>query len=137
MKLPQYKRITKSDYPTDSQTVVEKLALTINTGFDNMLELANKKISLTDNILCTVRTINITVDVNGNPAGTSSFSLDFTNRVLGAQVINAVNTTNSNIFPTGAPFMSYSQTQSGVTIKNVTGLTPKDSWQLTVVAYGS
>jgi hypothetical protein len=137
MKLPQYKRITKSDYPTDSQTVVEKLALTINTGFDNMLELANKKISLSDNILCSVRTITIIVDSAGTPTGTASFSLDFTGRVLGVQVINAINLTNINIFPTGTPFISYSQTQSGVTMKNITGLTSKDNWQLTVVAYGS
>lgn len=137
MKLPLYRRIFKSDYSEDDQTLVEKMSVSINNGFDTLFELSNKKISLKDNVDCTVKTLTLAVDANGIPTTPTAFSLDTTSRIGGISVYRVDNLTNTQIYPTGAPFVSFSQTDRGVTINHITGLQPNYQWQISVVAYGN
>lgn len=137
MKVPLYRRIYKTDYPDDQQTLVEKMALSINNGFDVLYDLINNKLTLQDNFNGTVKDITIILDANGTPTDTSSFALSSNSRIIGVQVLKAVNLTNNTTYPTQAPFISFTQTERGITINNVTGLQAGNRWQLTVMAYGS
>ena len=95
-------------------------------------------ITLTSNIFCTVATVPITVDANGNTTNSANFSLTVPNmRVLGLTVVNVTNSTNSNIYPTGAPFCTYTPASQNVTINNVTGLQTGYQWSLVVIAWAS
>lgn len=137
MKLPLYRRIFKNDYSEEYQDLVEKMAVSINNGFDTLFELSNKKVSLKDNVDCTVKTLGLAVDSNGIPTTPTAFNLDTTSRISGINVLKVDNLTNSQVFPTGAPFISFSQTDRGITINHITGLQPNYQWQINVVAYGN
>lgn len=137
MKIPQYRRIYTNDFEADDQKLVEKMSLSINNGFDILYDLVNNKMTLKDNFNATVKDVTVTLNNLGIPTENNSFSLDSSSRIIGVQVLKAVNLTNSDTFPTQAPFISFTQTERGVTINNVTGLQSGDKWQLTVVAYGS
>lgn len=137
MKIPQYRRIYTDDFEDDEQKLVEKLSSSINNGFDILYDLVNKKLTFKDNFNGTIKDITVVLNSSGIPTGNNSFSLDSDSRIVGLQVIKAINLTNSDIFPTAAPFVSFTQTERGVTINNVTGLQSGDKWQLTVQAYGS
>jgi len=98
--------------------------------------MANE-ISLQDNILCTVKTLSVKVDSNGKPTTSLVFPLTFTGQVLGLSVLNVVNQTNSSTYPTGAVMMFWVQTQTGIQVNNITGLQSNNTYNITVVAWGS
>jgi hypothetical protein len=137
MKVPQYRRIYKSDFNEDEQSLVEKMSLSINNGFDVLYDLINNKLTLKDNFNGTVKDITLTLSSSGIPLENNSFALDTQNRIIGVQVLRAVNLTDNTVFPSQAPFISFTQTERGVTINNLTGLQSGYKWQLTVFAYGS
>lgn len=137
MKLPSFRRLFKGDYPEKEQGLVDRLSVSLNNGIDVLYNALNNNLSLADNVLCTVKDIQLKVDSSGNPAATSGFSVGFSGKALGVIVLRAVNQTNNSIYPTAAPFVSFSQTSSLITINNITGLQTGSTWLLTVVAFGT
>lgn len=135
MRLPGFKRLIKGDYPEDQQGLVEKLSEALNSGIEALYELGNKKISLRDNILCTVRDVDVTVDASGVPVTNTVISLDGTGRVEGVTVINAFNNNNTALTPTGQPFIVFQAQASAITVKKVTGLAAGSSWKLRVIIW--
>ena len=136
MKLPNCKRLYDQEYQQEFKGLVGQLAVSINSGFEVLYEALNKKVSLRDNIACTVRDVNVVVDATGNPKNRTTFSLDSNSVVVdGCQVIRATNNTNSNTYPSNAVFISFTQTNSGVEINNVTGLQQNQQYTLRIVAY--
>lgn len=137
MIFPTFKRIYKTDYPADQQPLVDKLSVTINNGFEVIYNAFSKNISLKENILCSIRNITVTVDSNGIPTQSSgsSFNIDTTGQILGTEVIKSVNNTNSSVFPTGQPFLTYSQNNNIVTIVHVAGIPANNSFTLTLIAW--
>lgn len=135
MKIPSFRRIFKTDYKSEDQELVEKLAFSINVFNDNMTNAMNHQMSLADNIQCTLKTFNVKVTSGGEPATPVSFSLTSNGKLTGITVLSATNTTNPNVYPTSAPFITYSLNNNIVTIKNVAGLPVDNVFSLTIVAY--
>lgn len=115
--------------------MVERLSYSINIFADNINAALNKNISLQDNIQCTVKSFNIEVDSVGKPKNPTAFTLTSTGKLTGITVLTAINQTNSNIYPTGTPFISYNLNNTIVSITNVAGLPANNVFTLTVVAY--
>lgn len=143
MRIPSFKRLIKTDYSNgpveNEQSFIEKISFSLNNGIEALYNVLNKNVSLKDNVFCTVKTINITVDSLGNPVGNASFVLDTamnSNRVIGIQVLAAINQVNTTTYPTGAPFVSFSQNNNNIIINNITGLQANQGYQLTLVAFG-
>lgn len=126
----------KGDYEEQFQKLVDQLSASLNYGIESLYDLSNKNVSLRDNLRCTVKDIAVSVDASGAPVGVTTFSLDIQGQIIGTQVIYAVNTANSGIYPTGGIFISYTQTQNGVLINNITGLPANQPFSLRIVAYG-
>lgn len=126
----------KQDYPEDSQKLVDQLANSLNIGIESLYNCLNKNVSLKDNIKCTVKDVPVLVNASGNPTTATSFSLDITGQIIGTQVIYAINTANSAIYPTGGIFLSFAQTPNGILINNITGLPANQPFTIRVVAYG-
>lgn len=139
MKLPNFKRIYKSDYKKDFQDMIETLSVSINYGIEVLYDVLNKKVSLIDNIQCTVRDVIVQVDKNGNPTEPTSFSLDVNAKVLGVSVIFAQNLTNSTSYPFNHPFISFTQQPTTVLINNISGLSngtvTSDKYTLKIIAW--
>jgi hypothetical protein len=66
MKLPSFKRLFENDFDSSERNLVAKLALSLNQGIENLYLALSKRISLRDNIQCTVKDVQVTVDSNGN-----------------------------------------------------------------------
>lgn len=137
MQIPSFKRILNSDYAAQFQQLVSTLGFTINNAIENINDALDNEISLQDNILCTVKTFSVQVDSTGKPTTSTTFPLSFTGTCLGITMINIINTTNSASYPTGGVTISFSQTQSGIQLNNLTGLAANNTYSITVVAWGS
>jgi hypothetical protein len=135
MKLPNFKRLIKSDYAEEFQELVETLGFSINYGVEVLYQALNKSLNLKDNIACTVKDITVEVKEDGTPKVSLSFSLDTSNRILGIVALSATNTTNPSGYPTATPFISFSQSGKTVTITNIKGLPAGQKFVLTVVAF--
>jgi hypothetical protein len=138
MKLPSIKRIDKQNFDPKDKDLIEKLGFTLNNDLEVVFNGLNRNISLKDNVLCTVKDVQIIVDSDGIPQNTASFQLDIQNmRILGCQVVKAINLKNSTGYVTGAPFITFSQASNIININHITGLRAGQTYNLTIIAWGT
>lgn len=135
MKLPNFIRIIKTDYKEEQQDLVDKLAFSINPNLETIYDALNNKLTLSENIACTMKDIDIIVDSSGKPTNISSFQLNNNNKLDGIIVISATNTVNSSIYPTSMPFITYTQNGKIININNISGLQANTLYRLRVVAF--
>lgn len=115
---------------------METLSYALNYAIEAINDALNHNISLTDNILCSLKDLTLQVDATGKPTSPLTFPVNFTGQVQGLTVLNVTNLTNSNSYPTSGVFVSFSQTQNGIVVNNITGLVPFNSYTLRIVAWG-
>lgn len=126
-----------NDYKKEYQELVQQLSDSLNTGIETLYFLGNKKISLRDNILCSVKDVEFIVNSSGTPTSSINVGFDVTGKVEGVEVIRADNLTNSTIYPTNAPFISFQQTTTSIIINNITGLAAGYKWRVRVIIWQS
>lgn len=134
-KLKSYKRIITSDYKDEDQQLVEQLGGSVNDGFNDVYFVLNGRVELSNNVYCSVRLVDVIVDANGIPTSRTTVSLNSTQAVIGCHVMMAINQTNSAVYPTGAPFISYTQVNQALLINHITGLQPDMRYTLRIVAF--
>lgn len=132
MKLPSFKRLYSSDFAANFKQLVDKLGSVLNYGIEVLYDALNNGLTFEDNFLGTFTTITLTVDATGAPTNTATITLDQANQVDGVIVLAAANQANSTVYPTGAPFVSGTQSGTSYTINNVTGLQANTSYTLTL-----
>lgn len=137
MKLPNFRRILKTDYAEEYRGLIETLSFSINGGIETLYQTFNKAISLKDNVACTVKEIDVEVKADGSPKNKLSFPLDTGNRILGITVLNAINTKNPLILPTSGLFVSFTQENKTIVINYIKGLPENQLFTLTLVAFDS
>ena len=137
MKLQGFKRITKQDFPPEQSELIDALGFSLNNGVEALYDALNRKVSLKDNILCSVRDVDVTVNSSGNVTSGGVFTLDNQFQILGLQVIKADNQTNTSVYPTSAPWPSYLIVANGISLQNVTGLQAGNNYKLRIVVWGS
>lgn len=134
-KLKSYKRLITTDFKEEDQELVEQIGLTVNDAFNDAFFTLNGRVDLANNIYCTVKSVDVTVGANGVPINSTSMTLNSTQPVIGCQVLQATNQTNSAVYPTGAPFISYTQLDQSLVINHITGLQANMRYTLRIVAY--
>ena len=67
MKLKSFRRIITQDFDKEYQKLIEQISSPINNAFNELYFTLNGRVSLQDNVYCTVKDLDITVDSNGNP----------------------------------------------------------------------
>jgi hypothetical protein len=134
MKLPSYRRLFKTDYAEDYQELVEKLAVSINYGFDTLYDALNKKLTFSENISSTIAEITVSVDNNGEPIKKNTqFKLDSSQtNIQGLVVINCYEEKTGE-GPIFAPFVSFTKNENNILIKKITGLKPNVSYVIKVL----
>ena len=135
MRIPNLKRLYYTDFEQQYQKLVEQMSYTINTTFETIIQALNNNISIRDNLLASVKDITLSVDSTGKPTSPAAFSISNTNPIDGTLVIRAVPSSNTVVYPTGAPFITYSQNASTVTIVNITGLPANIPFTIRIVAF--
>lgn len=135
MKLPSYKRIITQDYKEEDQEMIEQLGGNINDSFGVLYSALTNKLNFGENFASTVKDVEITVDSNGKPTNDAAFKLDIVNvQVTGCFCVRATNLTNSNVYPTGSPWVSFLQKENTIRILNVTNLQPNNRYILRIIA---
>lgn len=134
MKLPSFRRLFTNDYSANDKALVEKLSIPFNTGVEVLYDALNQNLDFENNFQATLKDIQIIVDSNGNPTNTSGFTLINSNKINGILVLRANNQTNSAIYPTTAPFVSFLQNSDKISITNVTGLQANNTYLLRLLA---
>ena len=137
MKLPTFKRINKTDYDKEYQGLIETLSFSINSGVESLYQVLNKSLNLKDNVACTVKSFEVEVNEDGSPKTETTFLLDSNNKILGITILSAVNETNSKVYVSSAPFISFSQSGKTITINNIKGLQNGYKYTITLVAFDS
>ena len=135
MKLPSFRRIVKSDYDEENESLIETLSFTLNASMESLFSAFNRSISLKDNVACTVKNITVAVDSSGKPKSSTQFRLDTNARALGITVLNAINNSNPSILPLAGVFVSFSQEGTNIIINNIKGLPSDQQFTLTLVAF--
>lgn len=135
MKLKSYRRLITQDFEEEDQKLIEQMSSPINNAFNELYFTLNGRTSLRDNLFCTIKEIEIIVDANGKPNVTTSFILDKQGQVIGTDVLDAKNLTNSALFPTGKPFISFIQNGNSVIINNITNLQANNRYFIRVIAF--
>jgi hypothetical protein len=134
-KLPGFRRVYHTDYPKEFQGLVEKMSVSINNGFEVLYDALNNKVDLANNVACLVKEVDVQVNSGGLPLSTTTFNISSTRTVSGLEVIKVTNLTNSSVYPTGAPFCSFTQDNNIITVNHVTGIQANNLYRLKIVAY--
>jgi hypothetical protein len=135
MKLPSYRRIYKTDYAEEYQSLVEKLAVSINYGFDTLYDALNQKLNFQDNFSATIAEFNVTVDTSGTPTQLTQFKLSAAQTsVQGVLVLNCYGAKNPDTLPTSGVFVSFNKNENYVNINNIKGLTPNVLYTIKLLA---
>ena len=128
------KKLVKEDFPSKDQELVGKIGFILNPVILQITNVLNKGLAI-NNLSTQIKTLTITVDAKGVPVHPSSFATDLKGKCIALQVGRAQNTTTSTTYPTGAPFISFSENNGQIQVLNITGLTAGDNWNLTLIAY--
>ena len=133
-KITATKRIVKEDFSSEDQELVDTLAFPINSGFENITSALNKGLTFDDNFNAQLKEITVTVDGSGTPTTTTSFKTTLRSNAYGVMCIRALAADNSYV--TAAPFVSYVEGSSSITIRNITGLTAGIKYTLRLLVIG-
>lgn len=139
MKLSNFRRILTDDFAKEYQALIEKLCNYINPNTELVYTALSNRLTFTDNFDATVKIFSVTVDANGTPTSTTTIPLNIVNnttpKASGSLVIKADNLTNSNVYPTGGVFLSFTQSGNIITITNITGLPANNKFNLSTVMF--
>lgn len=132
-KINNFRRISTAEYDGENAQMIETLASSLNPFMREVTDAINGQIDF-DNLKQNIIQFEATVDSAGTPK-TNQLNVGVTS-LSGLQVISARTSTNSNIYPTGTPFISFTPTGSSViTINNISGLPANTKFLLTVIVY--
>jgi len=134
MKIVNNPQIRSEDFKEEDQDTISTLAGVLNPFLQEVVDFADKRIDF-DNRVENLITIEMTVDSTGTPVLNDKVNVRKSN-VRGISVINAINMTNRQIYPSGQPFISFNPLGgTAIQITNITGLPENNKFRLTMVVY--
>ncbi len=133
MQVSFLRRLVKEDFPQQYKDVVGKIGSILNPALEQLSLCLHNNITWTDNFAATVINVAITVDANGIPVNPTTFLSNLPSPIKHAFVTRAVNTSNSTVYVTAAPFIDFVDNNGTVTLEHVTGLPANNTFNLTII----
>jgi hypothetical protein len=134
-KLNNTRRIKAEDYEDDYSQLVSQLGSILNSHMQEVEDILDSSIDF-DNKVENVLEFNITVGADGRPIQTPFKVNTGLNHINGFTVISARNQTNSIVYPTGQPFISFTPVGGGIVkIDHISGLVGNNKYLLKIIAY--
>lgn len=134
MHLSFLRRLVKEDFAQQYQDVVGKIGYVINPAMEQLSLALKNNLTWSDNIAAQVITFQVTVDSSGTPSGSISFASTLNSPINHMMVTRANAVGNTTIYPTSAPFISFIQNGTNVSINNITGLPANIPFNITLIA---
>lgn len=136
-KVSPVRRINKEDFSPEDQQLIERLSTLLNTSLEEIVNVINGNLSVADNLNENIATVDVEVDSNGNPKVDTNFRITLKTRCKGLSVIRAEDISGGANYPTGAPFVTFTEGNTGIiSVKNVKGLPANVKFRLSVRATG-
>ena len=133
MPRPQsFRRIIIEDYPEKDRSLVGKMAYSINSFADDVLQCLSNNLSIRDNLAAEQKTIT-TITALGVPTKPLLVKTGLLTNCGGTQVIMAINKTNKANVPTSCPFITFTNNAGSIIISNISGLQDDEEYELTVI----
>lgn len=131
MKIQIPRKIRTEDFASDDQAVAGKIGDMYNPNVDEVYQALNGGIDF-DNL--NRQKVDVTVQLNSTGALMVAPTVKTTvaGHISGLNVIRAVNLNSPGVFPTAAPWVSFSTNGNILTILNVTGLPVNSQYRLTL-----
>lgn len=123
-------KIRTEDFSADDQEIADKIGSVYNNFADQVYQQLTKGIDY-ENLRRQVVTLDITTDSSGKVINAPSVKLTVAGRLLGTNVLNAINLVNSNVYPLSHPFISWTVNGQFMVVLNVSGLQPSSQYRLT------
>jgi hypothetical protein len=133
MRVTNFKRIAKEDFEPEMQDTIEKLASSINSFADQVIQAFNGNIGF-DNLTQEVVQFNVETDATGKLKTQTEVKSNL-RRVQGYTVIR-VEVQGAGGMPTAVPLISFTQTETSVRIQSVMGILPNVKYRITAIAIG-
>lgn len=127
------RKLVKEDFPQKYQDLIGSLGNVLNPALQSISIGLNNGLTIGDNLQATTVNITVTCDVNGNPINPTSFPSNLGSPTQHLLITRAYNLTNTNAYPTGAPFISWVDNGGQVSINNVTGLQANNQYSLRII----
>jgi hypothetical protein len=133
MQIPQ--KIRTEDFSSDDQEIAGKIAGVVNQPLEDIYNIINGNIDFA-NLNRQLSSIDVIMDSAGKVLNAGQIKITLKTRVAGLNVLSAVNLLNPGVYPTSAPFVSWSTNANILTILNITGLQPSSQYRLTLEIIG-
>ncbi len=127
------KQLKKEDFDSKDRDLIAKVGQILNPAIQQLTTVFTNGLNLS-NLNAQQKILTFSVDKNGNPLSSTSFVSTLSGNCTMITVGRAQNLTTSTTYPTSGHSVSFTQVGTQIVINNVTGLTPNDSWQLTLLA---
>lgn len=128
------KRLVKEDFKKEDQAIIDKIAFILNPALESLTQALSNNLTFEENLNAQVKELELIVGSNGIPTSSVSFSSTLKGTCKGLMVVRVENLTNSVAYPSGAPFISFSDNAGQITINHITGLTAGNKYRLRVIA---
>lgn len=135
MKMNEFKRLIKEDFPKEYHGLIEKLAFPLNQALEEVYTALRNNMSFADNFAAQEKILEVMVDASGLPTTPTSFKSTLGGLCKGIDVLRAENITNSATYPTGSPFISFTEGNGQIIVKHIAGLPANNKFRLRIVAF--
>lgn len=131
MKIRIPEKLRTEDFPSDLQESIGKIGKIYNQFTDSVYRVLNGNIDF-DNLDRQLVQVDITTDSKGALVNAPQIKLTTKTRVNGINCVSAINLVNPSIYPSGAPFISFSTNGQVLSILNITGIQASSQYRLTL-----
>ena len=130
-KLDNLRRLTEDgEFNEEQRQVINKIAGVFNFHIEQIINVVNGNLDF-DNLRSKLVQFDVTLDSNGLPIAKTQFTSNI--GALGSEVISAKNQTNIAVFPSGAPFVTFTPIGTGLyDVNHVTGLQAGQKYRIIV-----
>jgi len=131
MKIQAPKRISVGDFEEDDRASANVLAGILNNFMEEVYTAISGKLNIADNLNQAIKIIKVKL-TSGVPQTPISFRNPIQGKINGLDVKRAI----GNAFPTSGPFITFTESDSIVTINHITGLPDDIEYQLIIHIMG-
>lgn len=136
MLVPNLRRIFTQDFAAEYKDFVAALSSSLNINLEVLYNALNRNITLGQNIACTIKDIDITVNAQGVPTSTVAFERANQLPIEGVTVLNVINLDNPTVYPTSQPYVAWTINQTGrVQVQYVSSLVANNKYRLKIVVW--
>jgi hypothetical protein len=121
------KRLTKEDFPSKYFDLLDRLIFPLNSHMEQVRNIINFETQ-------EFTTLSVTTNDSGQPVSVLKFNSGLTERIKGLMVVSARVTSDNTSVLTQAPFITFSQNESVITINYIAGLQPNKRYELTILS---